>query len=57
MARCLIVSGLVRRIICELFKADAGERLLADQRIICRLEILSSMRVIHPLHMDPLWVS
>jgi hypothetical protein len=34
-------------------EADAGDRLLADQRIVHRCEILFSMVVIGPSHNDP----
>jgi hypothetical protein len=38
--------------ICKPLEADTGERLLPDQLIVCRREILSSMCVIHPAHMN-----
>ena len=34
--------------ICKPLEADTGERLLPDQLIVCRREILSSVCVIHP---------
>jgi hypothetical protein len=39
--------------ICKPLEADTGERLLPNQLIVCRREILSSMCVIHPVHMAP----